>query len=517
MYIKHYQLKQDLFPVHPDNHIFFPGGGRELVLQHVLEDLSGGMTLIHLSGEKGSGKTILCQLICEKLRGSQTVLLLSPPSGTFDDEEYSFSLAFGDNDTKQLEEAELYEKILHLISESEDNSDSTLLIIDDAEKLSPTVLMRILHLTDDVHLPQRRLQFVLAGRLPLGTNPEQFAAILAEPLQQFTYTLQPLDREDTARYLAFRLTVAGIPDDNQDNVFSGEAIARIHEATCGNINLINILAEDALSNSCRGKSRQVLLDHVKPQSDFSTALPMSMNRPQKPQKTDRKIVIGIIALILIVSSWAYNVVLVDNRLKHPIDGPLATIQEIPSSLTRKLAPSPPAQTVSPPQPRVASVEGNKTQKLMEKYPQAKIIKSEKTKMVQVTADKSPWVLSKVQTNFNLAGRSTDLDLYQKRTVAGDPWFKGEKNGFYTLQLMALKTRDAETNLKKMFKLKRYREQSGNFYIFKKMSVPETLYVFYGEYKDMATARLTQKSLPDFLRVNQPFGISIKKAMAKLRK
>ncbi len=543
MYLKHFQLKQDPFSAHPDSHIFFPGGGRKIVLQHVLKDLSNGIGLVHLSGEKGSGKTLMCQLIRQKQRASQTIVLLSPPSDTFDDKGSSFTLAFGENDAKHVEEDKIYEEILCLISDSGENADSTVLIIDDAEKLNPTILTRILHLAYD-DLPQGDVQFVLAGRLPLGANPEQFTAIRAESLQQVTYTLQPLDRDDTASYLAFRLSAAGIADDKLDGVFSTEAIASIYETTCGNIFLINILAEEALRNAFNAKSFIVLLDHVKGPSDFTAALPISISRPSEPHRTPRKIMAGIIVLTIIASIWVYNVLLVDNDLKQQIAEPLVMTQEIPPSLVENLPASSLAQNVPPPLPIVTpEVEKSASSPAPSAPPplpvvvsevnnQSKILtikplKLEKKRIVVLTLDKTLKVQhkaenqidlpEKIQTNVNLDGRLTSRELYHKRIIAGDLWIKGEKNSLYTLQLMALKASNAETNMKQMLNQKRYRQHASNLYIFRKKTSPETVFVFYGEYKNLATARLAQRSIPSFLKAHQPYAISVKEAMAKLGK
>lgn len=546
MYLKHFQLKQDPFSAHPDSHIFFPGGGREIVLQHVLENLSSGMTLVHLSGEKGSGKTLMCQLIRTNQRSSQTIILLSPPSGPFDDKSSSFTLAFGENDAKHLEEDKLYEEILCLISDSGANTDdagSTVLIIDDAENLSPTILTRILHLAYD-DLPKRDVQFVLAGRLPLGANPAQFTTIRAESLQQVTYTLQPLDRDDTASYLAFRLSAAGIAEDKLDSVFSTEAIARIYETTCGNIFLINILAEEALRNAFNAKSFIVLLDHVKGPSDFTAALPISISRPSEPHRTPRKIIAGIIVLTIIASVWVYNMLLVDNDLKQRIAEPLVMTQEIPPSLVENLPASSLAQNVPPPLPVVTpEVEKSVSSPAPSAPPPPPVVvpevdnhskiltikplKVEKKGIVVLTLDKTLKVQhkakkqidlpEKIQTNVNLDGRLTSRELYHKRIIAGDLWIKGERNGLYTLQLMALKASNAETNMKQMLNQKRYRQHASNLYIFRKKTAPETVFVFYGEYKNLTTARLAQRSIPGFLKAHRPYAISVKEAMAKLGK
>lgn len=108
-------------------------------------------------------------------------------------------------------------------------------------------------------------------------------------------------------------------------------------------------------------------------------------------------------------------------------------------------------------------------------------------------------------------------LYKKRLMAGTAWYNNKKNNKYTVQLMVLTSETAEGNLKKMLHQDRYRQEAGNFYIFKKLSTSDTLFVFYGEYDTIAKARLAQNSLPQFLRKHKPYAISVKGAMAKVRR
>ncbi|WP_458774180.1 AAA family ATPase [Desulforhopalus sp. 52FAK] len=108
-------------------------------------------------------------------------------------------------------------------------------------------------------------------------------------------------------------------------------------------------------------------------------------------------------------------------------------------------------------------------------------------------------------------------LYKKRLMAGTPWYNGQKNDKFTVQLMVLTSETAEKNLKKMLREDRYRQEAGNFYIFKKLSTSDTIFVFYGEYATIAQARLAQNSLPRFLRDHKPYAISVKGAMTKVRR
>lgn len=109
-------------------------------------------------------------------------------------------------------------------------------------------------------------------------------------------------------------------------------------------------------------------------------------------------------------------------------------------------------------------------------------------------------------------------LFEKRGLAGAVWETGAKNDMYTVQLMVLTAKNAEKNLKKMLAQTNYRQEAGNFFIFKNNNSPPHIFVFYGEYPTMAMARLAQNSLPAFLRSHsQPYAISIKGAIAKVQK
>jgi len=150
MYLQYYQLNQYPFFDSLDTHIFFPGGGRAQVLLHILEDIANGMALIHLGGDEGSGKSLLCQIIREKMLSTQRTVLLSDSLFPFDDMSQSLARALGEKSVKHQTWDQLYNKILRQISDQTDNVRPILVIIDDAEKLRPQDLERILCLAQDV-------------------------------------------------------------------------------------------------------------------------------------------------------------------------------------------------------------------------------------------------------------------------------------------------------------------------------------------------------------------------------
>jgi len=121
---------------------------------------------------------------------------------------------------------------------------------------------------------------------------------------------------------------------------------------------------------------------------------------------------------------------------------------------------------------------------------------------------------------NVGGSGSKLtvdQLFQNRVLAGAVWEGGNKNHKFTVQLMVLTAEDAEMNFKRMLSQDDYRRQAKHFYIFKKNGAPEILFVFYGEYNTIAEARKARNTIAPFLRVHKPYAISIKGAIAKVRK
>jgi septal ring-binding cell division protein DamX len=108
-------------------------------------------------------------------------------------------------------------------------------------------------------------------------------------------------------------------------------------------------------------------------------------------------------------------------------------------------------------------------------------------------------------------------LYSRRIAAGREWRYGVKDNMYTIQLMSLTSKNAEHNLKLMLAQKNYRSQASNFFIFKKNSHPAAIFVYYGEYPTITEARRALKSIPSFLRMHKPYAISVKGAVAKIKK
>lgn len=101
-----------------------------------------------------------------------------------------------------------------------------------------------------------------------------------------------------------------------------------------------------------------------------------------------------------------------------------------------------------------------------------------------------------------------------RLAAGQSWLRGEKDDRYTLQVMVLKSADAESRVKRLLATQTTGDEE-DFYVFRDKSFPPAYYVYYGEYSDMTEARQARNSIPNSLRGYRPYVLSVKGAVSKV--
>jgi general secretion pathway protein A len=116
------------------------------------------------------------------------------------------------------------------------------LIVDEAQTLSPELLEQVRLLTNLETAKQKLLQIILIGQPELRElldRPE-----MRQIAQRITgrYHLEPLSKEDTRAYVSHRLRVAG----TQSEIFTKSAINALYRYSRGIPRLINVIADRAL-------------------------------------------------------------------------------------------------------------------------------------------------------------------------------------------------------------------------------------------------------------------------------
>jgi general secretion pathway protein A len=138
--------------------------------------------------------------------------------------------------------------------------ETVVLIIDEAQNLSTSVLEEIRLLSNMETASDKLLQIVLSGQTELEAKlkrPE-----LRQLRQRITLRCKTahLTPEQTQAYIAERLRIAG---SNGDPIFSTESIKAIHSFSGGIPRLVNLLCEHALINGYAESQRPVTASIVR--------------------------------------------------------------------------------------------------------------------------------------------------------------------------------------------------------------------------------------------------------------
>ncbi len=242
MYQKHFQFNQAPFSIAPDPNFLYLSDGHSEALAHLMYGFShGGFVLI--TGEVGTGKTTLLRNLIKQTPPDLDVAFILNPRLTVKElletlcDELGIPYPQGDPTVKQ------YIDVLnkHLLR-THLSGRSTVMIIDEAQNLSPAVLEQVRLLTNLETDDRKLLRIILLGQPELGEllqRPE-----LRQLAQRITarYHLSGLTREDCYAYVVHRLTRAG----GNPRIFTRHALARLHRISKGIPRIVNTVADRAL-------------------------------------------------------------------------------------------------------------------------------------------------------------------------------------------------------------------------------------------------------------------------------
>src|SRR4051794_398991 len=247
MYAAYYGLKQEPFSIAPDPRLLFMSERHREALAHLLYGVQGGGGFVLLTGEIGAGKTTVCRCFLEQIPRQCNVAYIFNPKLTALELLQSICHEFGIGVTPSLSGVasvkDHVDALNTFLLRTHSVGQNNVLIIDEAQNLSPEVLEQLRLLTNLETNERKLLQIVLIGQ------PELRDMLLKPELEQLAqrvvarYHLDPLAEEETAHYIKHRLSVAGmsglIP-------FDRDARHRVHELTRGVPRRINLLCDRAL-------------------------------------------------------------------------------------------------------------------------------------------------------------------------------------------------------------------------------------------------------------------------------
>lgn len=251
MYEGYWQLREKPFRKTPDPRYLYLNGSYEEALERLLFAVEE-MELALLTGEVGSGKTLLTRTLVDRLGDRYEVgMILNPrlsPRQFLRTAASELGVA-----APRFHASDLLEQIHERLLEIDRQGRAALLIVDEAHLIPGKPTFEEIRLLTNCQLDDRNLiAIVLVGQPELRERLRHRAYRALTQRIGASFQLVPLDLEDTRGYLAHRLAVAGA----EREVFSAEAVERLHAASCGVPRVLNHLATQCL---LEGMARELRL------------------------------------------------------------------------------------------------------------------------------------------------------------------------------------------------------------------------------------------------------------------
>ena len=274
MYKAFFGLKENPFNVNPDPRYLYRTREMEEALACLTYGIQRRRGFILLTGEVGTGKTTLLNKFLEWLRGERvsTAFIFNPRLTV--NQFLHFTLEDFGISCSTLMKSQVLLRLNQWLLERYKGGETAVLIVDEAQNLSPDVLEEIRLLTNLETATEKLLQIVLSGQPELEQilkRPE-----LRQLRQRITLRskMMPLSLQDTEGYIGERLRIAGadgVP------IFSPEALKAVYRYSKGIPRVINLLCEHALITGFAEEKRTVNAEIVD-----SVANEFELDRPAEP-------------------------------------------------------------------------------------------------------------------------------------------------------------------------------------------------------------------------------------------
>lgn len=243
MYKKFYGLKENPFNVNPDPRYLFLTHQTQEALACLTYGIETRKGFILLTGEVGTGKTTLINKLLEWLHKERvsTAFVFNPRLSV--SHFFDFMMADFGIPCELHQKGQMLMKLNQWLLERYQAGERAVLIVDEAQNLSPQMLEEIRLLTNLETSTEKLLQIVLSGQPELEQKLNQ--PQLRQLRQRITLRAKTrqLTLEETRGYIHERLRIAGA--ENPD-IFSPEAVEAVHHYARGIARVTNLLCEHAL-------------------------------------------------------------------------------------------------------------------------------------------------------------------------------------------------------------------------------------------------------------------------------
>jgi general secretion pathway protein A len=252
VYERYWGLRDKPFRKTPDPRYLFLSETHEEALERLLFAVEE-MDLALLTGEVGSGKTLLTRALADRLGDRYEVGMILNPRLSPRQFLKTVATELGVEEPR-FHSNDLLEQIHERLLALDGKGRAALVVVDEAHLIPGKPTFEEIRLLTNFQLDDRNLvAILLVGQPELRERLRHRAYRALTQRIGVSFQIAPLGVEDTRGYLAHRLGVAGAGRE----LFTAEAVARLHAAAGGIPRVLNHLATQALVEGMARGARRV--------------------------------------------------------------------------------------------------------------------------------------------------------------------------------------------------------------------------------------------------------------------
>jgi len=242
MYEAFYGLKEKAFNLNPDPEYFYLSREHEDAYMHLEYAISESKGFAVITGEVGSGKTTLINYLLYKLKLDINIGLITNTNIPAPQFLKAICREF-EIDVDVREKVDIMEIFQDFLLERYAQNERVLLIIDEAQNISPEAMEEIRMLSNLEAEKSHLIQIILIGQ------PELKYKLQRNDLRQFAqrvsthYHINGLSKDEVNNYIRYRLKVG---EAKNLDIFKEDAIELIYQHSLGIPRIINVICDTAL-------------------------------------------------------------------------------------------------------------------------------------------------------------------------------------------------------------------------------------------------------------------------------
>jgi general secretion pathway protein A len=270
MYNAFFQLLRYPFEISPDPSFFYATAKHQEALAGLYYGIRTGKGFMVLTGEVGTGKTLVVRCLQELLDKNRVAYayVFNPRLSS---QQFLYYVAedFGLS-PHPTAKSDLLIGLSRLLIERHRHGVTTVLVVEEAQHLTPIVLEEIRLLTNLETARGKLLQILLLGQPELATKLDSPTLRQLKQRVALWFRLHVLSENETSDYVRCRLKVAG---DTKGEIFTAPALERIYRYSQGTPRLINTLCDNAMMSAFALRNERVTPELVE-----EAASDLGMNR-----------------------------------------------------------------------------------------------------------------------------------------------------------------------------------------------------------------------------------------------